>query len=325
MKTVRIDLFENKEDSLFRVVRFGDSEIKPVVAVEEVKGAHCVVVGSTSNPVNENYMTLFLTLDALRRSGASKISVVMPYMGYSRQNQQHLPGEPVSAQVVVRILEMLGMDEMVTFDLHEEQLGGFFTVPLHHLSGFPVLAKHVAAALSAQAGLVAASTQAGTSPAATNIVVVSPDQGGIERTRRFRDEIEKILKQVQDDRIIVNEQIAMLEKKRNLSGTHDVVPVEFSGASVHDAIVIIPDDVIVSGGTIVNAAIAAKEKGARAIYLCATHADFIEGTVEKLQRAPVEKVFVCDTIPVREAWKFEKLEIVSVKELIKKRYYETYC
>ena len=311
MKTVRIDLFENKEDSLFRVVRFGDSEIKPVVTVEEVKGAHCVVVGSTSNPVNENYMTLFLTLDALRRSGAPKISVVMPYMGYSRQNQQHLPGEPVSAQVVVRILEMLGMDEMVTFDLHEEQLGGFFTVPLRHMSGFPLLAKAVSDEIHVSNG--------------SNVVVVSPDQGGVERTRRFRDEIEKILKQVQDDRIIVNEQIAMLEKKRNLSGTHDVVPVEFSGASVHDAIVIIPDDVIVSGGTIVNAALAAKEKGAREIYLCATHADFIEGTVEKLQRAPVEKVFVCDTIPIREEWKFEKLVVVSVKGMIKKGFYETYC
>lgn len=281
------------DEQQFRIVRFGDSEVKPVVSVEDVTGQHCVIVGSTSNPVNESYMTLFLTLDALRRSGASKITVVMPYMGYSRQNQQHLPGEPVSAQVVVRILEMLGMNEMVTFDLHEEQLGGFFTVPLHHMSGFPALAEAVGKEIDKT----------------KRVVVISPDQGGVERTRRFRDELSKFVDVAPD--------IAMLEKKRNLSGTHDVIPVEFSGASVKNAIVVIPDDVIVSGGTIVNAAKKAKEEGAREIYICATHADFIDGTVEKLASAPVKKIFVCDTIPIREEWKFEKLNVVELSDLTK--------
>lgn len=296
---------QTRQYSEFKIVRFGDSEVKPVVDVAKVQGQHCVVFGSTANPVNERYMELFLTLDALRRSGASPLTVVMPYMGYARQNQQHLPGEPVSAQVMIRILEMLGMSRMITVDLHEEQLTGVVTVPIIHISAFPLLAKAVGDKIVA-AGLVPAD-EATTRVAATKVVIVSPDQGGVERTRTFRNSLA-----TQFPDMNVDEQIAMLEKKRNLEVKHEVVPVEFSGADVADAVVVIPDDVIVSGNTIVNAAHEAKNRGAKAVYLTATHADFIEGTRDRLMNAPVEAVVVADTITIPKHEMFDKLHVVSV-------------
>ena len=316
----------------YEIVKFGDSELKPDVK-EEVRGENCIVIASTSNPVNDSYMEFFLLVDALKRSAANKIIAVVPYFGYARQNQQHLPGEPVSARVMVKFIQAVGVDEMITIDLHEEQLTGFFDIPVTHLSALPVLAKSVAA------GLVPASSSAMTSVAATSIIVISPDQGGVERTRKFRDALDEditsrhseLVSESKDsgpaspDRsqggsksgmtFSVDAEIGIVEKLRNLEGQHETKVVEITG-DVKNKIVVIPDDVIVSGGTIIHAAQAAKEKGASAVYLAATHADFIEGTVEKLQNSPVEKVFVTDTIVLPDNQLFPKLQVVSVANLL---------
>lgn len=276
----------------WQLFKFGDSEVKPQVQ-DAVRGEDVVVFQSTSNPVNEAYMELFLLIDALRRSACGRIILAMPYYGYSRQNQQHLPGEPVSAQIMARFLEDVGTDEIISVDLHEEQLTGFFTIPLTHLSALPLLAKSISEEIDDS----------------SQIVVVSPDQGGVERTRKFRDALGKEL-----EGKVANE-IGIVEKIRNLEGVHETKMVEITG-EVKDKIVIIPDDVIVSGGTILHAADAAMAKGATKVYLAATHADFIPETRDKLQNSSAEKVFVTDTITIPEDQKFPKLQIVSVAELL---------
>lgn len=278
----------------YELVTFGDSELKPVVK-EDVRGEDCIIITSTSNPVNDSYMELFLLVDALKRGAAERITVVMPYFGYARQNQQHLPGEPVSARVMVKFIQTVGVDELITIDLHEEQLTGFFDIPLAHLSALPLLAN----ALSKEI------------PQDSNVIVMSPDQGGVERTRKFRD----ALALTSQDKLKVSTEIGIVEKLRNLENQHETKFIEITG-DVADKTVIIPDDVIVSGGTIVHAAQAVKDKGAAAVYLAATHADFIHGTTETLQNAPIEKVLVTDTIEISEENHFEKLSIVSVTDLL---------
>ena len=276
----------------WQLFKFGDSEVKPQIQ-DAVRGEDVIVFQSTSNPVNEAYMELFLLIDALRRSACGRIILAMPYYGYSRQNQQHLPGEPVSAQIMARFLEDVGTDEVISIDLHEEQLTGFFTIPITHLSGLPLLAKSIAEEIKDD----------------SSVVVVSPDQGGVERTRKFRDALAAELSGK------VAEEIGIVEKIRNLEGVHETKMVEITG-EVKDKVVIIPDDVIVSGGTILHAADAAMAKGATKVFLAATHADFIPETKDKLQNSSAEKVFVTDTITIPEDQKFPKLQIVSTADLL---------
>jgi len=304
----------------YELVKFGDSELKPVIK-EDVRGEDCIIIASTSNPVNDSYMEFFLLVDVLKRSAANKIIAVMPYFGYARQNQQHMPGEPVSARVMVKFIQAVGVDELITIDLHEEQLTGFFDIPIIHLSVLPLLAQTMAGELSRH-------SREGGNP----VLVLSPDQGGVERTRTFREALANELNRhsreggnpennTMDPRLesgmtmVIDQEIGIVEKLRNLEGQHETKVVEITG-DVKDKIVIIPDDVIVSGGTIIHAAEVAKEKGGSVVYLAATHADFIEGTVGALQNAPVEKIFVTDTIQIKDEWKFEKLEIVSVSDLL---------
>ena len=272
------------------IVRFGDSEIKPRI-LSNVRDEEVIVFQSTSNPVNDHLMELVLICDALRRSSAKKIIAVIPYFGYARQNQQHLGGEPVSAQVVAKMIESVGADELITLDLHEEQTTGFFEIPINHLSALPLLAKKVINYLDADCPLDK-----------NRFAVASPDQGGVERTRLFA-------------KTLGIAETVLVEKKRNLEIKHESKVVEVSG-NVSGKTVIIPDDVIVSGGTILNAANSLIAKGAEKVFLAATHADFIKGTGKKLQSSKVEKVFVTDTIQLQERNIFEKLRVVSVAGLL---------
>jgi len=307
-------------------VRFGDSELKPRL-LSDVRGQDCIIIASTSNPVNERYMEFFLLVDALRRSACGRITAIMPYFGYARQNQQHLPGEPVSAMLMAKFIETVGVDEFVSIDLHEEQITGFFTIPVVHLSVTPILSRAVGEEILRNSSQSDHTAQG-------RIIVISPDQGGVERTRRFRDALAEALTRhpeggttegsiqidssatPQNDKIfVVDAEIGIVEKLRNLEGIHETKMVEISG-NIAGKIVVVPDDVIVSGGTIIHAAEAAKAKGAKEVYVAATHADFIEGTVDKLQNSPVEKVFVADTIEIKDEWKFDRLEVVSVSSVL---------
>lgn len=273
------------------ITRFDDSEIKPRI-LSNVRDQNIIVFQSTSNPVNESLMELFLIVDALKRSSAAKITAVIPYYGYARQNQQHLPGEPVSAHVISKFIETIGIDELTTVEFHEDQITGFFSIPLNHLSALPILANAVVNYLKVKAPL---------DP--SQFAVISPDQGGVERTRLFAQHVGL-------------SQIVVVEKKRNLEQKHVTELVQVSGESVKGKTAIIPDDVIVSGGTVLHAADAILKQGAKRVILAVTHADFIKGSSEKLQNSKVEKVFVTDTIELPDENIFPKLSVISVSSLL---------
>ena len=299
-------------------ITFGDSELKPHI-LSDVRNQDVVIVTSTSIPVNENYMEFFLLVDALRRSACGRITAVMPYYGYARQNQQHLPGEPVSAMLMAKIIETVGVNEFVSIDLHEEQISGFFSIPVTHLTALPLLAQAFGEHLLCSKTSYNTHTHHFDHKTIIRIhkthnipvIVISPDQGGIERTRKFRDALAK-----QFDELTVDEEIGIVEKSRSLISIHQSKVVEITGV-IKGKIAVIPDDVIVSGKTIINAAKEAKEKGATQVYVAATHADFIKGTKGLLEKSDVERVFVTDTIGLPESDQFKKLEIVSTIPLLK--------
>lgn len=290
------------------IVRFGNSECR-VRVKEDVREKTCVVIQSTSAPSDEHLMEMFFMVDALKRSAAKRLLAVIPYFGYARQNQQHRRGECISAHVVSKFIETIGVDELITVDLHEEQISGFFEIPVSHLSGLPVLAKAIKNYIVKQ-------------HVSGQYVIVSPDQGGIERARRFlkvkedKSGLDLLALRNGSSRTLSSyEQIVVVEKKRDLEKMHVSEAVQVVG-DVRDKVAIIVDDIITSGGTIVNAAKAVKETGAKKVLVAATHADFIEGTVEKLQNSPVEKMFVTDTIKISKEKMFAKLEVVSVAEVL---------
>lgn len=321
------------------IVRFGNSECR-VRVEEDVRGKTCLILQSTSAPSDEHLMEMFFMVDSLKRSAALRVVAVIPYFGYARQNQQHRLGECISAHVVSKFIETIGVDELIIVDLHEEQISGFFEIPVSHLSGLPVLAKAIKNYIVKQ-------------HVRGDYVIVSPDQGGIERARRFLEVFKEPsgthfsgsaaprfrggflstkTSKVKEDKSGLDllalrngssrtlssyEEIVVVEKKRDLEKMHVSEAVQVVG-DVRDKVAIIVDDIITSGGTIVNAAEALVEAGAKKIFVAATHADFIEETVEKLQNSPVEKMFVTDTINLPKRQVFPKLEIISVSSLLAK-------
>lgn len=246
--------------------RFANSEIK-VTIEEDVAGKTCIVVQSISNPANDRFMELAFFIDALKRSSAKEVKLIIPYFGYARQNIQHRVGECVSAHVVISILESLGVSEITTIELHDEATAGVFSIPFQTKSGLALIAAEMK-----KIGL-------------QNVVIASPDQGGIERARIFAG---AFYDKDQPDLVTV-------EKKRNLDGIHDSKAVELYG-SVEGKTVVIVDDVSTSGGTMLNAAQLILEKGAREVYGAVVHADFAQGLSQKLVSSPFKGWFITDTI-----------------------------
>lgn len=282
------------------IARFKNSECR-VRVLEDVRNQACLVFQSTSAPTDEHLMEMFLMVDSLKRSAASRVIAVLPYFGYARQNQQHRIGECVSAHVVSKFIEIVGVDELITLDLHEEQISGFFNIPMTHLSAVFPLTQAVKLHILRMR------------PSIKNVQVsvISPDQGGIERARRFLGKIHNNLTSDRWSFINVDEDVVVVEKKRDLEKMHVSRAIQVVG-DVKNKVAIIVDDIITSGGTIINAAEALVEAGTQKIFVAATHADFIEGAVEKLQNSPVEKVFVTDTISLSPEKIFPKLEVISV-------------
>jgi len=273
------------------VVRFDDSEVK-VTIQEDVKDQICVVIQSTCNPTDMNYMELFMFCDALKRCEAKKIVAVIPLFGYARQNTQHRPGECVSLHVAVKFLETVGFDEVLTFDIHEVASTGIFSVPFTNLVGADVLAPAVKDYL-------------GEKCTKENVVMVTPDQEGIERARDFG---EKLFNGTDFE-------TATVSKKRNLDAMHQSQAVELFG-DVTGKTVVIVDDICTSGGTLIHAAELCLQKGAKNALAAVTHADFSTDAPQKLQSSPIEVVFTTNTIPLQNSAKFDKLKEISVADSI---------
>ena len=247
---------------------FGNSEIK--VRIEEpVKGQSCTVVQSLVNPTNDRVMELAFYLDALKREGAGEVQVIIPYLGYARQNIQHLPGECVSAHVIISLIESFAVQAVTTIDIHDEATAGIFTVPFKNSSALPLMARQVKKTLNPETTLVG-----------------SPDQGGIERARSFAQTFYEGYEP---------HELFTVEKKRNLSGIHEIVAVELYG-NVEGKDVLLVDDVATSGGTIIHAAQLCRQKGARSVSAAVVHPDFAPGVVEKLQASLFAGFYTTDTI-----------------------------
>lgn len=265
------------------IVRFADSEVR-VRIEEEVTNLPCFVVASLSNPVDAHLVEFCLIVDALKQNDAQKIIGVIPYFGYARQDKAHRLGEGVSARVMAKLIEAVGVDKIITVDLHSEAVSAFFNIPVTHLFGLSIFLPKI-------------------SKLKDDLVVVAPDAGGVKRAQKFAEELDVPL--------------ALIEKKRNLEKIHTLEVLKLIG-EVKNKTACIVDEVITGGGTVVEAAKLLKKTGAKKVIACATHADFVEGTKKKLVSSEVDKIYVSDTILVPRDKIFPKLEIVSIADLIAK-------
>jgi len=274
-----------KELSQLEIHIFPDQE-KRVRVLEKVLGEDAVIVQSTSTDADKNYIELFFIADALRRSGVKTIIVVIPYLGYQRQDHLFREGEAVSIDVIVKILKVVGVDKVITFDLHSTRIPEIFNIRIVHLSALSIFAEKIK-----EDHLDGDDT-----------VLVSPDKGGIRRI--------KILSEM-----LGNMPYAVIEKNRDLA-TGKVTMDGIDGEVEENAIIV--DDMISTGSTIVTAANLLKNKGAKNIYVFATHAVFSKDAPKILQNSSVSSVYVTDTIFVPEEKQFPKLEILSISEMIAK-------
>lgn len=265
-----------------QIVRFNDGEV--FVKVEEtVRGDTAFIVQSTSEPVNEHIMELLIFIDAMKRASAKSIVAVIPYYGYARQDRKASPREPITAKLVANLLSSAGADRVMMMDLHAKQIQGFFDIPADHMEAMPILAKHFI-----NKGLKG-----------ENVVVVSPDVGGVKRARGLAEWLDT--------------QIAIIDKRRPKPNVSEVMNIigEIEGKTA-----ILIDDIIDTAGTIANGAKALMDKGAKEIYACCTHPVFSGKAVERLVESPIKEVIVTDTIELPESKKFDKLTILSVDKLL---------
>lgn len=260
------------------VGRFSNGEIR-VNIEENVRGTDVFIIQSTSQPVNDNLMELLLMIDACRRSSAHRITAVMPYYGYARQDRKTRSREPISAKLVANLITMAGADRVLTMDLHAPQLQGFFDIPVDNLFGNRTLAQHMA------------------SLHVDNPMVFSPDAGGVHRARQLAKYLSCPL--------------GFIDKRRPEPNVSEVVNVI---GKVKGKTVIFVDDMIDTGGTIAQAATAVLELGAVGVYACASHAVFSGKAAETLNHAPIRSVVVTDTIPLHNAPR--QTTVISVAPLL---------
>lgn len=259
---------------------FGDGEID-VWVEEKVNNSDVFIIQSSSQPINNHIIELALIADAVRREGARKITAVIPYFGYSRKEKQSRPGEPISAKVIADLIIASGVNKVVVLDLHADAIVGFFNVPVIYLSALEVLASRLK-----KEQLI-------------NPIVVSPDTGGVKRARNFA--------------AYLGAPLAVMEKHRQIEKHDEVEILSMSGEVKGDTAILI-DDVISTGGTIIENAKALKERGVKKIFVAASHGVFADHAVKRIEESPIEKVFVTDS--VEQKIKSPKIEVVSVSSLI---------
>ena len=263
------------------VDRFSDGEIR-INIEESIRGDEIFIIQSTSAPVNDNLMELLIMIDALRRASASTINDVMPYYGYARQDRKARSREPITAKLVADMLEKAGADRVIVLDLHAAQIQGFFDIPVDHLMGAPLLADYFL-----KNGLE------------KDAVVVSPDHGGVTRARKLAE--------------FLKAPIAIIDKRRPKANVAEIMNII---GSVDGKRCIIIDDMIDTAGTITLASQALMDAGAKEVYACATHPVLSGPAIERLDKSPIKKIIVTDSIQLPEEKQIDKLTQVSVGPLI---------
>ncbi len=246
--------------------RFSDNEIF-VEILENVRGEDMFVLQSTSSPANDHLMELLITIDALRRSSARRITAVIPYYGYARQDRRTASRTPISAKLVANLITNAGANRVLTVDLHAGQIQGFFDIPLDNLYAGPVFSKDIKETLKNR-----------------NLTVVSPDTGGVVRARA-------IAKRIDAD-------LAIIDKRRESAGISEVMNVI---GDVKNADCILIDDIVDSAGTLCNAAVALMDHGAKSVSAYVTHGVLSGGAVARIAASPMEKMVITDSIQATEA------------------------
>jgi ribose-phosphate pyrophosphokinase len=262
------------------IVRFSDGEIQ-VKLNESVRGADVFVIQSTCYPVNDNLMEILVMLDALKRASAKSINVVIPYYGYARQDRKARARDPITAKLVANLLETAGADRVIAMDLHATQIQGFFDIPVDHLLGVPILAKYFR-----DKGI-------------KDVVVVSPDHGGVTRARKMAERLQA--------------PIAIIDKRRPEPNVAEVMNIV---GNVAGKTCILIDDIIDTAGTITLAANALVENGANEVYACCTHPVLSGPAFERIAKSKIKELVVTNTIPLPAEKQIENIKVLSVAPLI---------
>ena len=263
------------------VKRFQDGEIS-VRTYETVRGADVFIIQPTCPPVNENIMELLVIIDSLRRASARRITAVVPYYAYARQDRKAQPREPITAKLVANILTKAGARRALSIDLHAPQIQGFFDIPVDNLYSAPLLVEYFK------------------NRDLTDLTAVAPDVGAVKRVRSIAQALDIPM--------------AIIDKRRPKPNVAEVVNL-IGGSKVKGANVILFDDIIDTGGTISEAAKMLKNHGAKSVFACATHGLFSGPAVERLNRAPIDEVIVTNTIP-QENSALNNLKVISVASLV---------
>lgn len=262
------------------VKRFADQEIS-VEIQENIRGSDVFVVQSTSAPANDNLMELLLALDALRRASCRRVTAVIPYFGYARQDRKSGPRTPISAKLVANLITQAGAHRVLTMDLHAGQIQGFFDIPVDNLYAAPLFARDIKNRFSDR-----------------NLIVVSPDVGGVVRARALASRL--------------GCDLAIIDKRRERAGQSEVMNVI---GQVADRDCILIDDIVDSGGTLINAAQALRDQGATSVSVYVTHGVLSGAAVEKISHSVIDSLTITDSIKF-DAQPQEKVRILSVSELI---------
>ena len=264
-----------------RLRRFPDSEVSFQID-ENIRGADVFIVQPTSTPVDPHLMEMLVMVDAFRRSSAARITAVIPYYGYARQDRKDKPRVPISAKLVANLLSAAGTNRVLTMDLHKAQIQGFFDIPVDHLFAAPVIVDYCSRLHY------------------TNLTIVSPDAGGAERARAYAKRLDA--------------ELAVVDKRRTEDGTAEVMNVI---GDVRGRTCILQDDIIDTAGTIQKAATALMEAGAERVLACAVHGVLSGPAIERIEKSPLEQLIVTNTIPLSEAGRqCKKIVVLSVARLL---------
>ena len=261
------------------VGKFSDGEVFVNIG-ETVRGSDVFVVQSTCSPVNDNIMELLIMIDAFKRASAGRITAVIPYFGYARQDRKAKARDPISSKLVADLIATAGADRVLTMDLHAPQIQGFFNIPVDHLLGMPVLSKYYKEKIANEAD---------------ETIVVSPDLGSVTRARGFAQKLDV--------------PIAIVDKRRPKANVSEVMNII---GDIKDKNVILLDDMIDTAGTIVNSAQALRDRGAKKVYACCTHAVLSGPAIERIEKSVIDELVVLDTVPLTEEKKIDKIKVLSV-------------
>ncbi|ETI70691.1 ribose-phosphate diphosphokinase [Neobacillus vireti] len=263
------------------VSKFSDGEIQ-INIEESIRGCDVYVIQSTSLPVNDNIMELLIMIDALKRASAKTINIVMPYYGYARQDRKARAREPITAKLVANLLETAGATRVICLDLHAPQIQGFFDIPIDHLMGVPILSEYFK-----------------NKELNGDIVIVSPDHGGVTRARKMAERLKA--------------PIAIIDKRRPRPNVAEVMNIV---GNIEGKVAILIDDIIDTAGTITLAANALVENGAAEVYACCTHPVLSGPAIERIQNSKIKELVVTNSIQLPEEKKTDKIIHLSVAPLI---------